>query len=64
MTANWNEGMGADEVAKELGIRKSNIDRQANMPAPKQDLAMGRLWKAAEIRAYARKREKARRASG
>lgn len=54
------ELMGNAEVAAELGVKTSNLDAQVGMPAPAHPpLARGRLWRAKEIRAFARARRKA-----
>jgi hypothetical protein len=36
--------MGRTEVAMELGIKPSNLDKVANLPKPVQTLERGDLW--------------------
>lgn len=56
----WVEAMGVTEVAAELGVRTSNLDRVAHLPEPVQELASGRLWRAADIKRFAAKRKRAK----
>lgn len=54
------ELMGAAEVADHLGIKRQNVNRQAGLPAPVQQLRATRVWIADEIRAYALERDRRR----
>jgi hypothetical protein len=49
---------GAAEVAAELGIAVSNIDRTAGMPAPVAELSATRVWLADDVRAFKAQRER------
>jgi hypothetical protein len=54
------EIMGAKEVAAELGIEVSNLERQSRLPAAAADLACGRIWRADVIRKFAIERRERR----
>ena len=48
--------MGAAEIAELLGIsrqRTQQIVTKAGFPAPVAELAMGKVWDAADVRAWA-----------
>jgi hypothetical protein len=49
--------MGAYEVAHELGINVANVGRLHGMPDPITELKATRIWWAADIREFARKRK-------
>ena len=53
------EMMGATEVAEALGVGQTNLRRIPGLPAPVQKIKAGSLWRADEIREFARQREQA-----
>ena len=52
--------MGSKEVAEYLGIQTSNIDAQAGMPKPFEELSCGRIWRTEDIRLFAEARRRRR----
>jgi hypothetical protein len=54
------ELLGAKEVADELGVRVSNLERVVGLPAEVGDLACGRIWRADVIRPFADERRERR----
>ena len=54
----WVEAMGVTAAALTLGVSPSNIDAIADLPEAAQRTERGRLWRASDIRALAKKRAK------
>lgn len=52
------ELMGAAEACDALGVRSANLGKVRDLPKPVAVLAMGSVWRATDIRALVRKRER------
>lgn len=56
--------VGVAEVAQLLGVTRQRVNRivltHADFPAPEAELSAGRVWKRADIEAWARRYRKSR----
>jgi hypothetical protein len=52
------ELMGAREACEALGVKSANLGKVRDLPKPVQVLAATTVWRATDIRALARKRER------
>lgn len=50
------ELMGAYEACQLLGVQSGNLRKTAGLPEPVQELRMGSIWRAEDIRRFASER--------